>query len=157
MSASFSWARLTIWSCTTELVFQLVRFIHCINQSHWAFDQNVSIIYSSFFSVKSDRNSLLIELCRTILMVFWTFVCLFVVCEIGEMLMAKFEMFNAELCQCNWYLYSIKMQRMLMIFISNTQQPTIIQTIGNRLCARITFTSVKFLFFYMKFNSEFFV
>lgn len=97
---------------------------------------------SFFSSVKSDHSSLLIDLCRTLLMVFWTFFGHFFVCEIGEFIICQFEMFNSELCQCNWYLCSIKMQRMLMVFISITQQPTIIQTIGHQLCARSTFKSV---------------
>lgn len=56
----------------------------------------------------------------------------------------QFDLFYAKLCQCNWYLYPLKMQQMLVIFVSDAQRPTNIHGFGN-LCARGTFKRVIYL------------
>lgn len=54
----------------------------------------------------------------------------------------QFEMFNHELDQCNWYLYPIKMQRMLAIVMVNSQQTVFIRGYGNLACVRDYFKRV---------------
>lgn len=51
-------------------------------------------------------------------------------------------MFKDVLDQCDWYLFPIEMQRMLIIVMSNTQQPTIIHAFGNAQCSREAFKKV---------------
>lgn len=69
----------------------------------------------------------------------------FVLCELGEHVAQKFDTFNMELCQCNWYMFPIKIQRMFQIFITDTQKPKFIRTRGNILCTREVFKEVNFL------------
>lgn len=76
----------------------------------------------------------------------YSFGVIFVECEFGEMITYKFDTFNEELCESRWYLFSNEMQRMILIFISNTQQPVYIRGYGNIVCARDAFKQVKLIF-----------
>lgn len=61
----------------------------------------------------------------------WTFALIFFLCECGELVLSQFDAFNNQLYQCNWYLFSMEMQRMLVIFMINTQQPPTIHGFAN--------------------------
>lgn len=75
-------------------------------------------------------------------MVFWTFILIFFFCELGEMVTDQFHQFSDELGQCSWYLFPIELQRMLVTFMVNAQQPVIIHGFGNTLCTREAFKLV---------------
>lgn len=150
MAFTYYWARLTIWSSTTELVFQLVKYIVPSRTPNWPI-MHFYCSFCLFLQIKSEQNSLLIEIGRTLMMVFWTTVCILAICELGEMIANQFESFNFDLCQSNWHLCSFKMRRFLMIFMLNAQQPTHIRTFGNQLCARSTFAMVRFSFLFSEF------
>lgn len=64
----------------------------------------------------------------------------------------QFIRFNAKLCQCDWYLFPIGIQRMLVIFMSDTQQPVSIQGYGNIQCKRENFKTVRINFIPNQFN-----
>lgn len=72
------------------------------------------------------------------MMVIYAGVGVILFCELGETIRNQFELYNEELNRCNWYLYSLKMQRMILTFVSITQQSTVIRGYGNKLCARVT-------------------
>lgn len=72
----------------------------------------------------------------------WVFGPLFVVCELGERMTYQFERFHQELERCDWHTLSIKMQRMYLVFVSDTQQTMNIACYGNILCLRDTFRKV---------------
>ena len=55
----------------------------------------------------------------------------------------RFEEFNAELDQCNWYMFSVEMQKIFVIITVNAQQSTFIQGFANVLCIRQTFKTVR--------------
>lgn len=73
----------------------------------------------------------------------WSFILLFLFCEGGEQLTGEYNKLDEALCQCKWYLYPIVMQKMLLIFMPNTQAPMLIQSYGNLVCARNSFKTVK--------------
>lgn len=75
-------------------------------------------------------------------LVVWQIITICAFGEVGEMVTKQFGLFNTMLGQCNWYLYPLKMQQMLVIFTLEVQQPTHIRGFGNRLCARDTFKRV---------------
>lgn len=58
------------------------------------------------------------------------------------MVITQFNRFYDELCQCDWYLYSMEMQKMYSIFLKNSQQPAIICGYANILCTREVFKKV---------------
>lgn len=74
----------------------------------------------------------------------WAFVMIFIFCGQSEEMINEFETFNHKLGECNWYSLPLDIQRMYLIFISNTQQPKIIQGYGNILFTRDTFKKVIF-------------
>ena len=75
-----------------------------------------------------------------------TFVLIFACYDSGELMTNQFEIFDKQLCECNWYLFSIEMQRILVIFITITKQPTIIRCYGNIEITRETFKKVSIHF-----------
>lgn len=73
---------------------------------------------------------------------FWSFGLILLICDFGEMVTIKFDSFDMDLWQCDWYLYSIEMQRIYKIFMSHTQLPTNIRGYGDIKCTRDTFQKV---------------
>lgn len=61
---------------------------------------------------------------------------IFLLCEPGEKMTTKFVMFGDELDRCNWYLLPINLQRMYIIFISDTQHPMKLSSYAGILCER---------------------
>lgn len=55
----------------------------------------------------------------------------------------QFDIYGDELYHCDWYLFSIKFQRMLLMILTNSQQPVVIRGYGNIECTRDTFKKVK--------------
>lgn len=68
----------------------------------------------------------------------------FFLCEIGEKMTSQYEFLNYELCLCDWYLFSVGMQKMFATFMSYTQHPVFIHGYGNTLtqCTRETLKKV---------------
>lgn len=63
-------------------------------------------------------------------------------CEFADMVANQFDEFDSELCQCKWYLLPIETQRMLLIFMSITQEPAIFYGYGQIEGSRETFKTV---------------
>lgn len=62
--------------------------------------------------------------------------------ELGERVTLQFNAFNELLCQSEWYLLPLDVQRMLVIFMMDTEQPAVIQGYGNIECTRASFKKV---------------
>lgn len=71
-----------------------------------------------------------------------TFAATFLCCEFAQMVTKQFDEFDNELCQCDWYLLPMEIQRMLPIFMSCTQQPAIFHGYGQIEGSRDTFKTV---------------
>ena len=102
-----------------------------------------NLFYFPAFLIKSEHVSNPMELINTFVIVFWSFASIFFFCAFGEMVTHQFNVFDDELCQCDWYLFPIEMKRMMIIFMVNTQQPAIIQGFANTVCTREAFKKVK--------------
>ena len=87
-------------------------------------------------------------------LIFWAFTLIFFYCELGKMVTNEFNLFNEELCQCKWYLFSLDMQRMMLIFMSDAQQPMLLRGYGNIECTRDSFKNVIFFVEILYFFSE---
>lgn len=80
--------------------------------------------------------------------VFWAFAGVAFFCELGEMMTHQFDKFNKKLYEnCDWHLLPIKMQRTLVIFMSDTQKPVHIQGYGHIRCIRENFKKVEDFWF----------
>ena len=78
----------------------------------------------------------------TLEMLCWVFILNFVIGEFGQRVTDQFEQFGMEFGSCDWHKLSIEMQRMYLIFLSDTQQPKNLQSYGGIFCTRETFKNV---------------
>ena len=95
-----------------------------------------------FIYLKWDDDSELYEIIILSVMIFWVFAFNFAICEPGERVTDQFEQFGEEVERCEWNKLPIEMQRMYLIFLSDTQQPVNIRSYGGILCTRDTFKTV---------------
>lgn len=108
--------------------------------------KSILISKINFSHQKSSSESIPAEMIRILFLMFWSCFVLALICEFGEMVRNEFEIFDNEICQCNWYYFPIKIQRMFVIVIANTQQLEILQAFGNIPCTREIFKKVKHKF-----------
>lgn len=73
---------------------------------------------------------------------FYSFAINFICCDYGEFLVHRFDMIVEELCKCDWYLFPLSMQRILIVVITNSHQSTAIRGYGNVTCTRETLKMV---------------
>lgn len=85
--------------------------------------------------MKVESDGFGIELTVTLLFVLWTFTPIFLLCAAGEMVTDQFDVFNAELCMCNWYMFPLEVQKMLIIFLAGSQDPVNIHGFADTICA----------------------
>lgn len=76
------------------------------------------------------------------LIMFWSFVIIFGVCEFGEKLSGTFEEINDVYDQFAWYSLPYDVQRILSTLVAVAQKPFEIRVFGSILCDRITFKKV---------------
>lgn len=62
--------------------------------------------------------------------------------ELGERVTTQFDTFDEQLCQSHWYFYPIEMQRIVLIFMLDSQQLVSIRGFGSIVCCRGFFQSV---------------
>lgn len=80
---------------------------------------------------------------KTIFFGFWPVGLIFFTCEIGQEFTNIVGKFNNEFERWNWYLFSIKIQRLLPIFIINVQEPVVIKCFGIICGSRDQFKKVR--------------
>lgn len=73
----------------------------------------------------------------------WSFVSVFVVCEFGQKVCDAFFEIDDEICQLDWYLFSIEIQKILLTLMINTQKPVSLGVFGNITCDREDFKKVR--------------
>lgn len=96
----------------------------------------------AFLFLVCQLQSNLMAAIPSIITAFTLFALCFIVCNFGESVSAQFERFDRRLCNCRWYLYSIKMQRMYLIFVAYTQQSVTLGTFAQIECTRETLKKV---------------
>lgn len=85
-----------------------------------------------------------IELITPVIAVCWTFFIIAILCELGERVTQQFNAFNEQVIQCEWHLFSLDLQRMLLIFMCDSQQPAFVRGFANIVCTRDSFKKVNF-------------
>lgn len=78
----------------------------------------------------------------------WLAIIMSSLCEPGEMVINAFEGISDEVIQCDWYALSPKLQRMYVIFLSDTQNPKKLLSYGGLACERATLKRVSTLLKY---------
>lgn len=78
----------------------------------------------------------------SLVVLFWACFYVFFACECGTIVCTQFARFDYELWQCTWYQFPIEMQRILVLVMSNIQNPATIYSYGNFECTRDSFKRV---------------
>lgn len=81
------------------------------------------------------------------IMLFWSFIQIFLFCEFGERLTRQFININKELAECDWYKFPLNIRKLLPMVLNGTQNPLVLTGIGQLKCTRETFKAVSGLFF----------
>lgn len=79
-------------------------------------------------------------------LMFWSFVQIFLFCELGENLTSQFDKLNGIIFECEWYTFPIGIQKSLPIIMMGIRLPVVISGYGNIRCTRETFHKVKHIF-----------
>lgn len=78
----------------------------------------------------------------SIVQVTWSLSLAFVPCEIGERLTAAFITIFDNLCDLDWYVYPIGMQKALPLIMLNAHELITVECFGEISCTRGVFKSV---------------
>lgn len=81
---------------------------------------------------------------RPIILMFWSIVANFLFCEFGESLTSQCNELNDVICQSEWYLLPVDLQRMLPTIMLTTQKPNILQGFGGVSLTREAFKAVRY-------------
>lgn len=77
---------------------------------------------------------------------FWSFVQIFLFCELGEILTSQYDKLNGIIFECEWYKFPIGTQKTLPIITMGFRIPVVISGYGNIRCTRRTFHNVMHIF-----------
>lgn len=73
---------------------------------------------------------------------FWSFLFVLAVCEFGQRVSNAFIEIDSNIDQLDWYLFSLEMQKMLIILMIIAQKPVRLDVFGNISCDREDFKAV---------------
>lgn len=76
----------------------------------------------------------------------WSFAAVFIVCEFGQNVSNAFIEIDFKTSQLDWYLFSMEIQKILLILTINTQKPVGLDVFGNVSCDREDFKKVSKIF-----------
>ena len=84
-----------------------------------------------------------VDLLNTVFLGLCALTTVFVICELCQQISNAFEEFNDMIGQFKWYLFPVKVQRILPTIIINAQQPVYLDCFGSIACNRDTFKRVR--------------
>lgn len=96
----------------------------------------------TLYSLKLGGNATILDILSVFTSCFWALMCMSIFCELGERVTNHFETVDEELQRCDWHMLPIEVQRIYLIFISDTQQPRNITCYGDISSTRDTFKKV---------------
>lgn len=70
---------------------------------------------------------------------------LFLLSEPGQRMTNQFERFGDEISKCDWYCLPVGLQKVYLIFLSDTQNSIEMTSYGNIICARDTAKKVSII------------
>lgn len=133
----FGWNMMVLASTLVTLQFQLVEYK--FNNSYFTHTVNINLSQINFiFAFKWDDDLNLVATAPLLIVLDTMIAWVFLVCEPGARVTTQFELFEREMGELDWYLLSIEMRRMYMVFLSDTQQPKQLSSYGNIICERET-------------------
>lgn len=97
-----------------------------------------------------DGDTKIVKILVSSMIAAWVYGALFLNFEFGQRVTNQFGRFGAELEKCDWDTLPVGMQRMYVIFLSDTQQTVNIACYFNVSCTREIFQKVKSIEFQRK-------
>lgn len=140
----FMWSLVTICAALLIIQMQLVLYFCISNRIIFvcfiaAFDLQFYEIFS-FIQVHQVGN--LAVLLKTILEVIYPFGVLFTMCELAHRYIQAFDECDEMVDQFDWYIFPVKIQRMMPLILNFTQQSNEIKCFGSAACNREAFKYV---------------
>lgn len=77
-----------------------------------------------------------------IFIICWSFTQIFVICELSERLIIRFDDIYNEIFHYNWYAFPIYIKKMLPTIMKGVQDPVVMIGFGNIYATRETFKNV---------------
>lgn len=71
-----------------------------------------------------------------------SFALIFSFCELGEQIMSQFNKIDEEICNFDWHLLPLDIQKIYPIIMIGTQAPVMLIGMGNIECTREAFKKV---------------
>lgn len=99
----------------------------------------LSFLLHFFFQSHNNSVALFIPMFNLSL----TLVILFLACELAGKLGGEFEIFNDMINRFSWYLFPLRMQKMLPLIMMNSQPIIGFYCFGSIMCNRETFRKVR--------------
>lgn len=87
---------------------------------------------------------------NTLFRILWSYMLFWIFCSCGGMVTNRFNTFDDELYQSDWYALPITAQQSMAILIANTQKPATVRGYGNVVCSRKTFQQVSNSLLFLK-------
>lgn len=136
------------WALTSICVIILVFFTQLVEYEHrrWIL---FHFIFSNSLQLQSEENTNPVAMIFPSFIVCISFSVLSFYCECGIRVINQFSHFDETVCKCDWYTFPIELQRMLLIFMTSTQQPPLIHGFANAACTRESLKNVKIFFYNM--------
>lgn len=106
-------------------------------------------IFSNSLQLQSEENTNPVAMIFPSFIVCISFSVLSFYCECGIRVINQFSHFDETVCKCDWYTFPIELQRMLLIFMTSTQQPPVIHGFANAACTRESLKNVKIIPFFL--------
>lgn len=78
-----------------------------------------------------------------LLEIFYAFGIIFIMCELSERIVNAFGQINIVIDQFDWYLFPVKIKRILPVIMINQFQPISIEYFGSFSCSREAFKKVR--------------
>lgn len=87
-----------------------------------------------FLHLQEHKTGHAIGMIRPLILMFWSFVQICMFCDLGENVCCRFQIFNKEIYDSDWYSLPIKIQHMIPTIILTTQKAMILYGFGNVPC-----------------------
>lgn len=123
-------------------VFYFLIILHGRLDEKIAWNQFESFFF--YFKNQSKSGADLFEMVTLSILIFWSFVANFLFCEFGENVTSHFNELHNTLCQTEWNLYPIDIQRLLPIIMMSTRKEIILEGFGGVQLTRQAFETVSF-------------
>lgn len=138
LTSYFFWSITTICSSLLSIQMEMVKYLYCFH----SFLISMHFIYFCSL-IQSHNQGNVVAFVKPMFIILWSFGQIFLFCNLAENVTIQYEELEDTIYQCDWYLFSADVQKILPTIIMCAQDPVIIKGFGV-LCTREVFKKVNF-------------